>query len=1310
MTAAAFLGPVSASRAQTGAWTNSVNGNWSATTNWLGGVVANGSGNTAYFTNVYSAVPTITLDTARTNGNLTFGNASGYISNNVTISGSQTLTLTKSGSTPVITCWPLKSAGNSACIITCPLSGNQGLTKSGTGSLWLEANNQSLSGPLTIAQGRLFCYANGNALANVSSVVISNGCYLDFYNISVNLSATNFILNGMGATQDGQLKSTLYSDGTTTGTAGSFTINGTVTLNATSDIGGSSPAQTNTLAGTVTGPGGLVKDGTAGTLVLANANTYAGGTTVSAGLVKAQVAGSLGSGGVVVATGATLELDNPSAMSSTANLFLLGATNQVNLNFSGTQIINSLSINGGYCAAGTWGAVGSSAANQSAALTNSGILNVSTVRGPTSGVWNMNASGNWSSPFNWLSNSVAAGAGNTAYFTNIIGGAWTVTLDTAQTVGNLVFGQAGAFVGYDWTMSGSQTLTLTNPGSAPVITCWPLLAAGNSSCVLTCPLSGSQGLTKWGTGSLWLEANNQNLSGPLTIAQGRVFCYANGNALTNVSSVVISNGCYLDFYNTSVNLSATNFILNGMGAIQDGQLKPTLYSDGTFTGSAGSFTINGTVTLNATSDIGGSSPAQTNTLAGTVTGPGGLVKDGVSGTLVLAHINTYAGETTVSSGLLRAEVAGSLSGGNVGVKNGATLELDNPAAMSSSANLFLEATTNAVNLSLNFSGTQTINTLYLSGSYAPAGTYGAVGSAAANQIASFSGTGMLNVTATGVMQPASSVWNVNASGIWSDPINWLSNTVATGAGNTAYFTNIMGGALTVTLDTAQTVGNLAFGQAGAFVGYDWTVGGLQILTLDNAGNPPVITCWPLLATSNSACTITCPLSGSLGLVKQGTGTLWLNGNNLGLNGTLVIAQGRVFNNIASGYGLGNMDVVISNGCYLSLWQGGTFPQNFTLNGLGGVVDGQQQSALMASSESAQGNFTIDGTVTLNATSDIGGSYSNQLMVLNGQVTGPGGLVKNGKNLSGSVGPGTLQLANGANDYAGGTWVNGGLLQAQTAGSLGSGDVTVTNGAALELDDPAAMNSAASLYLLGTTSLVNLNFSGVQTINMLSLNGNYAATGTWGAVGSGAANQSSAFTGSGWLSVNVAGVPLSTNAYLASLAITPAGNLSPGFTTNGFSYTATNAYANNPIQVTAASADTNAMMSLSFNSGTSMPLTNNLASGNLTLNLLPSPVNTVVVQVVSPDLTVTNTYSVSVLLQPSLATFTLTNRVSGGINLALTWPVDHTGYELLVQTNNLTEGISRNPGDWGSLGFTATNAAVISISQTNLNEYYRLVYP
>ena len=99
-----------------------------------------------------------------------------------------------------------------------------------------------------------------------------------------------------------------------------------------------------------------------------------------------------------------------------------------------------------------------------------------------------------------------------------------------------------------------------------------------------------------------------------------------------------------------------------------------------------------------------------------------------------------------------------------------------------------------------------------------------------------------------------------------------------------------------------------------------------------------------------------------------------------------------------------------------------------------------------------------------------------------------------------------------------------------------------------------------------------------------------------------------------------------------------------------------------------------------------------------------------VKSVSQDLSVTNLYTVDVTVQPSLVAFKLTNSVVGGTNLVLTWPADHTGYQLLTQTNNLQKGVSKNTNDWGSIGFTTTNAAVIPISKTNLNSYYRLVYP
>jgi hypothetical protein len=67
-------------------------------------------------------------------------------------------------------------------------------------------------------------------------------------------------------------------------------------------------------------------------------------------------------------------------------------------------------------------------------------------------------------------------------------------------------------------------------------------------------------------------------------------------------------------------------------------------------------------------------------------------------------------------------------------------------------------------------------------------------------------------------------------------------------------------------------------------------------------------------------------------------------------------------------------------------------------------------------------------------------------------------------------------------------------------------------------------------------------------------------------------------------------------------------------------------------------------------------------------------------------------------------------VSGG-NLNLSWPTDHIGWRLLVQTNNLAVGISANTNDWMTVsGSAATNQVPIPIDAVKPAEFYRLVYP
>jgi len=62
----------------------------------------------------------------------------------------------------------------------------------------------------------------------------------------------------------------------------------------------------------------------------------------------------------------------------------------------------------------------------------------------------------------------------------------------------------------------------------------------------------------------------------------------------------------------------------------------------------------------------------------------------------------------------------------------------------------------------------------------------------------------------------------------------------------------------------------------------------------------------------------------------------------------------------------------------------------------------------------------------------------------------------------------------------------------------------------------------------------------------------------------------------------------------------------------------------------------------------------------------------------------------------------------GNQLTLSWPADHTGWSLQVQTNNLATGLS---GGWYDVaGSTSVDHVVIPINPTNGCVFYRLVYP
>lgn len=155
------------------------------------------------------------------------------------------------------------------------------------------------------------------------------------------------------------------------------------------------------------------------------------------------------------------------------------------------------------------------------------------------GTWSQNIGGtyNWSVTQNWVGGVVADGANNAANFTTTgLTDNMIVNLDSARTIGNLVFDNPTNT--FSWTINGPNTLTLSN-------TTPPSIAVNkaNLSAFVNVPLAGTQGLTKTGPGTLFLGGNNTGLSGGITVSGGalNVTRTATANPL-GTNTITLSGG------------------------------------------------------------------------------------------------------------------------------------------------------------------------------------------------------------------------------------------------------------------------------------------------------------------------------------------------------------------------------------------------------------------------------------------------------------------------------------------------------------------------------------------------------------------------------------------------------------------------------------------------------------------------------------------------------------------------------------------------------------------------------------------------
>ena len=563
---------------------------------------------------------------------------------------------------------------------------------------------------------------------------------------------------------------------------------------------------------------------------------------------------------------------------------------------------------------------------------------------------------------------------------------------------------------------------------------------------------------------------------------------------------------------------------------------------------------------------------QTTTVGLVLAGSGGLIKRG-PGALVLTGANTYTGTTTVSNGVVTYSGSGASSGAGTLVVGGA----NGSGVFNMNSSGTVSFTTGTPTIGGNGGSTdtgvgalnQTSGTLNLaaSGAYL---TLGDSGSSSAYGSLNLSG-GTLTITSGGGMRIGSGGLGsfVQSGGTFSCGRYFVvGGNYGTSSADTGVAT-LTGGSATVNSSYYVIIGNLsgskgvlnlgteAGGNAtltsasgtGLYVGQ--VSGATGTLNLDSG---TVVISGPILSASGAANTLN--LNG--GTIQAGANNLTLINTTITnvnvYNGGVTINDSTDTNTISA-----SLINAAGNGIYPS---GGSFA--ISSGGGSGYIGAPLVTVSGGSGSGALAIATVSGGVVTGVTMTCPGknyvagdnlsfafagggattaasTFTHTLASGDIAANATGGLTKNGA--------GQLTLS-AASTYSGSTLVNAGTLNVTADGGMGYGNVAVANGATLVLSGGSTNGYVASTANLvaGSTSVVNLNYSGTDTIYSLSTNGGntFVTPGVYGAVGSGATYTIANFTGLGTLTV----------LSLPSLSVALSSSANPSVTRQPVTFTGT----------------------------------------------------------------------------------------------------------------------------------------------------------
>jgi autotransporter-associated beta strand protein len=397
---------------------------------------------------------------------------------------------------------------------------------------------------------------------------------------------------------------------------------------------------------------------------------------------------------------------------------------------------------------------------------------------------------------------------------------------------------------------------------------------------------GAAALTKTTSGLVTLSGADSYTGG--TTVSG-------GTLQLGVANALLSTG--------TVNVNGTSAVLNLGG------FSPTV---GAFTLTNGTLQ-NGTLT-------GSSYALQNGLVSASLAGSGSLTKS-TAGIVILTASNSYSGGTSINNnGVLYAGAAGALSTSSAFTINGGTLDASGYAQTIASLTV---GNLGTLNLAATNSALQVSGSVQLGGSLNVIGDTGAEilmyfnSNPGSTQFSASTGIApgfTLSYTSTdlAIVSAGPPSWINTSGGSWTTPGNWNSGIVpGTAAGQGAFVTASAGTAVTITLDTPQTLGVLTLGDStNSSTAYTLAQGVSGSLTMANTGTSPasiivtgggqmiaanVVLAGSLTIAPTAGSTLT--ISGNMSESSSGSGSLLLNdAGTLILGGTNTFTGGTVVAN------------------------------------------------------------------------------------------------------------------------------------------------------------------------------------------------------------------------------------------------------------------------------------------------------------------------------------------------------------------------------------------------------------------------------